>query len=184
MHESEVAESWPTLHDPKDCSPPGSSSLHGLFQARVLEWVTIAFSTWAVGPNYKQEDLKKAKIKLPLLRGREQWQGPARDPCTQHHQGEGRPSKLPLRPNHPHPILGTSCPPQGGIKGTCCLPSLPPAAAQAPVKPCLNSCSGLSSVSIIKESKDPGDDPSRQAQTLVLERICSLGRDLGRLLFP
>ena len=33
----------PTLHDPLDCSPPGSS-IHGIFQARVLEWVVIAFS--------------------------------------------------------------------------------------------------------------------------------------------
>ena len=35
--ESEVAQSCPTLSDPKDCSPPGSS-VHGIFQARVLEW--------------------------------------------------------------------------------------------------------------------------------------------------
>ena len=41
--ESEVAQSCPTLSDPMDCSPPGSS-IHGLFQARVLEWVAIAFS--------------------------------------------------------------------------------------------------------------------------------------------
>ena len=41
--ESEVAQSCPTLRDPMDCSPPGSS-VHGIFQARVLEWVAIAFS--------------------------------------------------------------------------------------------------------------------------------------------
>ena len=41
--ESEVAQSCPTLRDPMDCSPPGSSA-HGIFQARVLEWVAIAFS--------------------------------------------------------------------------------------------------------------------------------------------
>ena len=41
--ESEVAQSCPTLHDPMDCSLPGSS-IHGIFQARVLEWVAIAFS--------------------------------------------------------------------------------------------------------------------------------------------
>ena len=41
--ESEVAESCPTLSDPMDCSPPGSS-IHGIFQARVLEWGAIAFS--------------------------------------------------------------------------------------------------------------------------------------------
>ena len=36
-------ESCPTLSDPMDCSPPGSS-VHGIFQARVLEWSAIAFS--------------------------------------------------------------------------------------------------------------------------------------------
>ena len=35
--ESEVVQSCPTLHDPMDCSLPGSS-IHGIFQARVLEW--------------------------------------------------------------------------------------------------------------------------------------------------
>jgi len=39
--ESEVALSCPTLRDPMDCSPPGSS-IHGIFQARVLEWGAIA----------------------------------------------------------------------------------------------------------------------------------------------
>ena len=51
MHESEseVAQSCPTLHDPMDCSLPGSS-VHGISQARVLEWGAIAFSdkeSWA-----------------------------------------------------------------------------------------------------------------------------------------
>ena len=41
--ESEVAQSCPTPSDPMDCSPPGPS-VHGIFQARVLEWVAIAFS--------------------------------------------------------------------------------------------------------------------------------------------
>ena len=41
--ESEVAQSCPTLCNPMDCSLPGSS-IHGIFQARVLEWVAIAFS--------------------------------------------------------------------------------------------------------------------------------------------
>ena len=41
--ESEVAQSCPTLSDPMDCSLPGSS-IHGIFQARVLQWVAIAFS--------------------------------------------------------------------------------------------------------------------------------------------
>ena len=41
--EREVAQSCPTLRDPMDCSPP-DSSVHGIFQARVLEWGAIAFS--------------------------------------------------------------------------------------------------------------------------------------------
>ena len=46
--ESEVAQSCSTLSDPMDCSPPGSS-VHGIFQARVLEWGVIAFSpSWCL----------------------------------------------------------------------------------------------------------------------------------------
>ena len=41
--ESEVAQSCPTLSGPMDCSLPGSY-VHGIFQARVLEWSAIAFS--------------------------------------------------------------------------------------------------------------------------------------------
>ena len=41
--ESEVTQSCLTLSDPMDCSLPGSS-IHGIFQARVLEWGAIAFS--------------------------------------------------------------------------------------------------------------------------------------------
>ena len=40
---SEVAQLCPTLCDPVDCSPPGSS-IHGTLQARILEWVAISFS--------------------------------------------------------------------------------------------------------------------------------------------
>ena len=46
--ESEVAQSCPTLSDPMDCSLPGSS-IYGIFQARVLEWVAIAFSFKILG---------------------------------------------------------------------------------------------------------------------------------------
>ena len=45
--ESEVAQLCPTLHDPVDCSLP-VSSIHGIFQARVLEWGAIAFSNYTV----------------------------------------------------------------------------------------------------------------------------------------
>ena len=44
--ESEVAQSCLTLSDPTDCGPSGSS-VHGIFQARVLEWGTIAFSRYS-----------------------------------------------------------------------------------------------------------------------------------------
>ena len=48
--ESEVAQSCLTLRDPMVCSLPGSS-VHGIFQARVLEWGAIAFSTHAISNN-------------------------------------------------------------------------------------------------------------------------------------
>ena len=41
--ESEVVQLCLTLSDPMDCSPPGSS-VHGIFQARLLEWGAVAFS--------------------------------------------------------------------------------------------------------------------------------------------
>ena len=48
--EREVTQSCPTLSDPMDCSLPGSS-IHGSFQARVLEWVAIAFSSFISSPS-------------------------------------------------------------------------------------------------------------------------------------
>ena len=51
--ESEVAQLCPTLSDPMDCSPPGSS-IHGIFQAKVLEWGAIAFSEF-FGSYYQKE---------------------------------------------------------------------------------------------------------------------------------
>ena len=44
-----VAQSCPTLCDPMDCSPPGSS-VHGILQARVLEWIAIPFSSGSSQP--------------------------------------------------------------------------------------------------------------------------------------
>ena len=57
--ESEVTQSCPTLRDPMDCNLPGSS-VHGIFQARVLEWDAIAFSKLTLG-NIKQWDLTLRK---------------------------------------------------------------------------------------------------------------------------
>ena len=63
--ESEVAQSCPTLSDPMDCSPPGSS-IHGIFQARVQEWGAIAFSQFQgkVGPNWSPWVYKTASEKI------------------------------------------------------------------------------------------------------------------------
>ena len=49
LSESEVAQSCPTLCNPMDCSPPGAS-IHGIFQARVLEWIAISFSRMSSRP--------------------------------------------------------------------------------------------------------------------------------------
>ena len=58
--ESEVAQLCPTPSDPMDCSPPGSS-IHGIFQARVLEWGAIAFSNIK-----KKHHVDVLPIKLPM----------------------------------------------------------------------------------------------------------------------
>ena len=50
--ESEVAQSCPTLCDPLDCSL-STSSVHGIFQARVLEWIAISFSRGSSQPGIK-----------------------------------------------------------------------------------------------------------------------------------
>ena len=64
--ESEVAQSCPTLSDPLDCSLPGSS-VHGIFQARVLEWGAIVFSRRSVILSYKMGTKKENKEIIYLL---------------------------------------------------------------------------------------------------------------------
>ena len=54
IDESEVAQSYSTLCDPKDCSPPGSST-HGIFQIRILEWVAISFSRGSSQPRNRTQ---------------------------------------------------------------------------------------------------------------------------------
>ena len=49
MKWSELAQSCPTLCDPVDCSPPGSS-FHGILKARILEWIAISFSRGSSQP--------------------------------------------------------------------------------------------------------------------------------------
>ena len=58
---SEVAQSCPTLCNPIDCSPPGPS-VHGILQARTLEWVAISFSK----RNYREKESEVAQLCLTL----------------------------------------------------------------------------------------------------------------------
>jgi hypothetical protein len=62
MHESEseVAQSCLTLHNPIDCSLLGSS-IHGIFQAQVLEWVAIALSPRSGGLAKEKRWMKRVK---------------------------------------------------------------------------------------------------------------------------
>ena len=64
---SEVAELCPTLSDPMDCGPPGSS-VHGIFRARVLEWGAIAFSESYPEVNYLAEAFMLLRICLQCRR--------------------------------------------------------------------------------------------------------------------
>ena len=61
--ESEVAQSCRTLSDPMDCSPP-DSSIHGIFQARVLEWGAIAFSNDQSRQHIKKQRHLSTKVHL------------------------------------------------------------------------------------------------------------------------
>ena len=74
--EREVTQSCPTPSDPMDWNPPGSS-VHGIFQARILEWVAIAFSDSIL----KSRDitlstkvlLVKAMVSPVIMYGCESW---------------------------------------------------------------------------------------------------------------
>ena len=72
--ESEVAQLCPTLLDPMDCSLP-CSSIHGIFQARVLEWVAIFFSILPLNLMRRTDSLEKTlmlgKIEGGRRRGRQ-----------------------------------------------------------------------------------------------------------------
>ena len=61
VHEMLVGQSCPSLCDPMDCSPPGSS-IHGISQARILEWVAISF--WS-GNNGIRETAISSSRDLP-----------------------------------------------------------------------------------------------------------------------
>ena len=55
--ESAIAQSYPTRCNPMDCSLPGSS-VHGMLQARILEWVAIPFSKGLPDPEIKPRSLE------------------------------------------------------------------------------------------------------------------------------
>ena len=62
--ESEVTQSCQTLSNPMDCSPPGSS-IHGIFQARVLEWGATAFSMTNLDSIFNSRDITlQTKVRL------------------------------------------------------------------------------------------------------------------------
>ena len=63
--ESEVSQLCPTLSGPMDCSPPGSSA-HGIFQARVLEWVAIAFSVSSLLSELNSKELLSELLLLKV----------------------------------------------------------------------------------------------------------------------
>ena len=65
--ESEVAQSCPTISDPMDCSLP-SSSVHGIFQARVLEWGAIAYIMRNAGLDETPAGIKIAGKNINNLR--------------------------------------------------------------------------------------------------------------------
>ena len=71
--ESEVALSCPTLSDPMDCSPAGSS-VHRIFQARVLEWGAIAFSENTLDGTKRNGSVKSSR-KIPVQHNHQHFPG-------------------------------------------------------------------------------------------------------------
>ena len=67
-NESEVTQSCPTLCDPMDCSLPGSS-VHGIFQERVLEWDAIAFSIYTLAISKIKALIKPLNTKRLNIKG-------------------------------------------------------------------------------------------------------------------
>ena len=64
--ETEVSQLCQTPSDPMDCSLPGCS-IHGIFQARVLEWVAIAFSGYSAWGHTKLDTTEHTQMKCELL---------------------------------------------------------------------------------------------------------------------
>ena len=94
--EGEVAQSCPTLSDPRDCSPPGSS-VHGIFQARVLEWGAIAFSNaW----KWKVKVKSLSHVRLLATPWTAAYQAPPSMGFSRQEYWSGVPFKLPHNCTH------------------------------------------------------------------------------------
>ena len=87
MHEYTSLQSCPTLCNPRDCSPPGSS-VHGILQARILEWVATPFSRGSSTPGIESMSLTpptlvgmfrttRATFTAALLTAAKMWKQPA-----------------------------------------------------------------------------------------------------------
>ena len=72
LYESEVAQSCPTLCNPVDCNPP-SSSIHGILQEGILEWVAISFSRGSSWPRDRTQVSRIAGRLFNLWATREAW---------------------------------------------------------------------------------------------------------------
>ena len=75
---SEVTQSCPALCDPMDCSLTGSS-IHGIFQSRVLEWVAISFSRWSYQPRDQTQVSHIAGRRFTVWAT---WEAPYQEMCT------------------------------------------------------------------------------------------------------
>ena len=132
--ETEVAQSCPALCDPMGCGLPGSS-VHGIFQAIVLEWIAISFSRGSTQPRDRTRVSRIVDRHYHL------------SPCTQYHTGVGKPPTnlwtTPWTHLYPHPIWETSFLLSQRRTRIYSLFSLPPKGTEAPVKACLNCLFGL-----------------------------------------
>ena len=103
--ESEVTQSCPTLSDPVDCSLPGSS-VHGIFQARELEWGAIAFSAASVEDHHYSDfwvvGLQAACISQRKKKGFHVIRNPI-------HSYPGNPTSLTLSLPHFNPSVPSIC---------------------------------------------------------------------------
>ena len=99
--ESEVAQSCPTVSDPMDCSLPGSS-VHGIFQARVLEWGAIAFSKLIL---YHCSSLWIPVSFLPILTSPQPLPVTPGSPELYGTAGSGPPLHWLQRDRKPHPFI-------------------------------------------------------------------------------